>query len=105
MDPTTNPMPDLPTAAAPAADSTNDDLVTKLNGPLDKFITQIESSDDADKITNDIPGFLKIFRQTLVESDPTRAGLFKICMEPRQTVRFAMPRLSKVQSTQRRMAN
>ena len=34
---------------------------------------------------NDIPGFLKIFRQTLVESDPTRAGLLKTCMDLSQT--------------------
>ena len=67
-------------AAAGAATRTNDDMVTKLNGSLDTFIKQIETSEDAGKITTDIPGFLKIFRQTLVEYDPTRAGLFKICM-------------------------
>ena len=58
-------------AAAAAADATDhDDVVTKLNGPLDKFITQIESIDATAKPKNDIPGFLKIFRQKLVESDP-----------------------------------
>ena len=85
MPPTPIPMPDLEAAAAGAATRTNDDMVTKLNGSLDTFIKQIESSEDAGKITTDIPGFLKIFRQTLVEYDPTRAGLFKICMGLSQT--------------------
>ena len=42
-------MPDITTETASAAAHNNDDLVTKLNGPLDKFITQIESSEDVDK--------------------------------------------------------
>ena len=77
-------MPDITAEAATAA-PTNDDLVTKLTGPLDKFISQIESIEDVDKIKNDIPGFQKIFRQTLVQYDPTRAGLLKTCMDLSQT--------------------
>ena len=74
-------MPDITAEAAAAVVPNSDDIVTKLNGTLGKFITQIESIDATAKIKNDVPGFLKIFRHTLAESDPTRAGLFKTCMD------------------------
>ena len=78
-------MPDETAVGAATVAPTNDYLVTKLNGSLDKFIAQIESIDAMSKIKNGIPGFLKIFRKPLVESDPTRAGLLKICMDLSQT--------------------
>ena len=74
-------MPPEAAAAAAAVAPNSDDIVTKLNGPLDKFIAQLESIGATTKLKNDVPGFLKIFRQELVESDPTRAALLNMCMD------------------------
>ena len=71
--------------AAPAAPQIDHDIVHKVYGSLSELTPKMETEETLTLLKTDLGEWVKVFREKLTSTCPTRANLLRFCMDLTET--------------------